>query len=437
MQRATIMVESLVLAGVLGWWVWGRGKRQWKQWREARGAKPKRKRELRPRTPKDCRDWRVEAQLELPAVTRTTQAWSEVKSQCGRPKEYDSDGQACMNPACKYYKDTDGLHHALRRDGSRNECEATPQWECGAWLSKHTARLGPPLYGLKTSSERVKLATHLAMKGNSIADISEVLGHSETTIARWLDRGGVHSDRLHERDFKGLRCGHIQLDELVGKVRRWGRRVWVWVAQDVTSKAWLAWWVGRRKQADAHRLIHRVKAGQAADHVPAYSSDGLNQYFYALTAHYGEWVEEGAAQAGMARAAGVAIRATAQAEAGLPPATRVHDDAVWGPSGDGRDATSVGAEWSNPNGVCGALESHDQTSGGRAATSDVGVGVHGAQSAVPGRIGRRVLQLLPDAPIAASGDGDRALPRTHPRDGVGGDGPLLECAGVSVLAQEK
>lgn len=96
----------------------------------------------------------------------------------------------------------------------------------GVFEQAHRA-VGTPLYGLKTSSERVKLATHLAMKGNNIADISEVLGHSETMVARWLDRSGVQSERLHERDFVGLRCGHIQLDELVGKVRRWGRRVWV------------------------------------------------------------------------------------------------------------------------------------------------------------------------------------------------------------------
>jgi IS1 family transposase len=136
----------------------------------------------------------------------------------------------------------------------------------------------------------VKFATHLAMKG--IAGIGEVLGHSETTVARWLDRGGVHSDRLHERDFKGLRCGHIQWDELVGKVRRWGQRVWVWVAQDVASRAWLAWHVGRRKQADAHRLVHQTTTVLAEDQVPAFSSDGLRQYFYGLTAHFGTWVEQ-------------------------------------------------------------------------------------------------------------------------------------------------
>ncbi len=83
-----------------------------------------------------------------------------------------------MNPRCEYYKDTDPDFHALRWDGQRNACEATDQWECGACGKKHTARLGTPLYRLKTAKERVRLATHLAMKGMSIADISEVMGHS-------------------------------------------------------------------------------------------------------------------------------------------------------------------------------------------------------------------------------------------------------------------
>jgi IS1 family transposase len=85
---------------------------------------------------------------------------------------------------------------------------------------------------------------------------------------------------------------HIQLDELVNKVRYLGRRVWIWTAQDALSKAWLAWHVVKRTQADAHRLLHRVKAVLAADCVPGFTSDGLQQYFYALTAHFGRWVEE-------------------------------------------------------------------------------------------------------------------------------------------------
>jgi IS1 family transposase len=130
------------------------------------------------------------------------------------------------------------------------------------------------------------------MKGSSIADLSEVLGHSEATITRWLERSGVHSANLHEREFKHLVVIHIQLDELVNKVRRLGRRVWVWTAQDAQSKAWLAWHVGGRARTDAHQLIHRVKAVLAVDCVPVFTSDGLQQYFYALTAHFGAWASE-------------------------------------------------------------------------------------------------------------------------------------------------
>jgi IS1 family transposase len=97
----------------------------------------------------------------------------------------------------------------------------------------------------------------------------------------------MHSERLHERDFMDLRCEHIQLDELVGKVRRWGRRVWIWVAQDA-----LAWHVGGRKQADAYQVIHRMQEELEEDHVPAFTSDGLRQYFNGLTAHFGMWVEQ-------------------------------------------------------------------------------------------------------------------------------------------------
>jgi IS1 family transposase len=147
------------------------------------------------------------------------------------------------------------------------------------------------MYRLKTASERVALATHLAMKGMSVADISEVLGHSEETVTRWLERSGRHSERLHERLFKQLVVVHIQVDELVTKVRQEGQRVWVWTAADAFSKAWLAWHVGQRTQADAHRLVHQVVQRLDKDCVPVFSSDGLRQYFYALTAHFGQWTQ--------------------------------------------------------------------------------------------------------------------------------------------------
>jgi IS1 family transposase len=148
------------------------------------------------------------------------------------------------------------------------------------------------MYRLKTASERVGLATHLAMKGMSVADISEVTGHSPETIRRWLERDGAHSEKLHEQLFKGLVVVHIEVDEVVAKVRRWAKRAWVWTAQDAHSKAWLAWHVCVRLSASAHRLVHRVKAVLASSCVPAFTSAGLRQCFYALTAHFGQWVEQ-------------------------------------------------------------------------------------------------------------------------------------------------
>jgi transposase-like protein/IS1 family transposase len=291
MQEEALVAQSMVILVLAGIVVWQRYRRTFKKWWQAWRAKPKRSWTLQARTPADCQDCRLAAAEAGPERSQARRPWSEVKSRCGRPKMHDSSGQACMNGRCRYYKDTDPDFHALRWDGQRNGCEATDQWECGACGKKHTARLGTPLYRLKTSSDRVGLATHLAMKGMSIADISEVMGHSPSTITRWLERDGQHSERLHEQLFKELTIVHIQVDERVTKVRRWAKRAWVWTAQDAQSKAWLAWHVGGRAQADAHRLVHRVKAVLASGCVPVFSSDGLRQYFYALTAHFGQWVE--------------------------------------------------------------------------------------------------------------------------------------------------
>jgi transposase-like protein len=290
MQKVMFVMESVVIVLLLSMLVWQRYQRTLKRWWNTWRAKPKRAWTLRAREPNDCQDCRLAAGEVGPGRSQARRPWSAVKSRCGRPKTHDSSGQACMNPFCEYYWDTDPEFHALRWDGQRNKCEATDQWECGACGDKHTARLGTPMYRLKTSSEQVGLATHLAMKGLTIADISEVLGHSPATITRWLERDGEHSDKLHEQLFEGLVIVHIQVDELFSRVRRWGKRVWVWTAQDAQSKAWLAWHVGQRTQSDAHHLVHRVKQVLANACVPVFTSDGLRQYFYALTAHFGEWV---------------------------------------------------------------------------------------------------------------------------------------------------
>ena len=48
--------------------------------------------------------------------------------------------------------------------------------------------------------------------------------------------------------------------------------------------------LGPRAQNMAHRLIHFLRQILAPDCLPIFTSDGLNVYFYALTAHFGRWL---------------------------------------------------------------------------------------------------------------------------------------------------
>jgi hypothetical protein len=41
----------------------------------------------------------------------------------------------------------------------------------------------------------------------------------------------------------------------------------------------------------AHRFIHALRESLASDCLPLFTSDGLNLYFYALTAHFGHWLQ--------------------------------------------------------------------------------------------------------------------------------------------------
>ena len=60
---------------------------------------------------------------------------------------------------------------------------------------------------------------------------------------------------------------------------------------EVTSKLLLAVHVGRRTQEGAHTLVHQTVKTLAQGCVPVFATDGLKLYFYALTAHFGTWLD--------------------------------------------------------------------------------------------------------------------------------------------------
>jgi IS1 family transposase len=65
----------------------------------------------------------------------------------------------------------------------------------------------------------------------------------------------------------------------------------LWVALDPLTKLIPVLHLGARTQDAAHRVVHDPRQRLAPHCRPVFMSDGLRLYFYALTAHWGRWLE--------------------------------------------------------------------------------------------------------------------------------------------------
>jgi IS1 family transposase len=119
-----------------------------------------------------------------------------------------------------------------------------------------------------------------------------VFGHRPATITRWLTRAGAHSATLHEHWFHHLQLPHVQLDEIRTRLRSRAHTLWLWLAIDPLTKIIPVLHLGARTQAAAHATVHALHQRLAPGCIPVFTSDGLNLYFYALTAHFGQWVAD-------------------------------------------------------------------------------------------------------------------------------------------------
>jgi len=126
------------------------------------------------------------------------------------------------------------------------------------------------------------------------ASVAErVFGYRQATITTWLSRAGEHAQTLHERFFCHLRLPHLQLDELRTRLRSANQILWLWLAIDPLTKILPVLELGPRTQHMAHRVIHSLRLLLVPGCIPLFTSDGLNLYFYALTAHFGHWLQVG------------------------------------------------------------------------------------------------------------------------------------------------
>ena len=253
----------------------------------------RRERLLKPRTPDDCPACRLASPPPLdggPAPV-PVRPWCEVKSRRGAPKRIDTAGFACPNHQCLYFGITDARVHALVGDGTHGRAERIQTFRCQACRTTFSARRDTPLYRLKTPSHQVAVVLSALAEGLDPSAAERVFGFRQATITRWLARAGLHAQTLHERFFDHLQLPHLQLDELRTRLRCATQVVWLWLAIDPLTKIVPVLQLGPRTQHMAHRLIHSLRHRLAPGCLPLFTSDGLNLYFYALTAHFGHWLQ--------------------------------------------------------------------------------------------------------------------------------------------------
>jgi IS1 family transposase/transposase-like protein len=181
--------------------------------------------------------------------------------------------------------------HAVVSDGSFGKAERIQSWRCQACQTVFSARLHTPMYRLKTPSHQVALVLSTLAEGLDVSAAERVFGFRHATITRWLVRAGAHAQILHQRTFFHLEIPHVQLDELRTRLRSRTQVLWLWVAIDPLTKCIPVFQLGPRTHQMAHRLIHQLRERLAPGCLPVFTSDGLNAYFYALTAHFGQWIK--------------------------------------------------------------------------------------------------------------------------------------------------
>jgi transposase-like protein/IS1 family transposase len=203
----------------------------------------------------------------------------------------NTEGFACPNPQCAYCGITDAQIHALVGDGKHGQAEQIQTFRCQACRKTFTSRRDTPLYRLKTPSQKVAMVLSALAEGLDASAAERVFGYRQATITTWLSRAGEHAQSLHERFFCHLHLPHLQLDELRTRLRCATQILWLWLAIDPLTKMIPVLQLGPRTQNMAHTVIHSLRESLVHGCLPIFTSDGLNLYFYALTAHFGHWRE--------------------------------------------------------------------------------------------------------------------------------------------------
>jgi len=283
-----VNLSSLVVGIVIGmvlWRLWRQHKRKLRRWWQKKQERLPR--QWHPKSEEACAECQHGVEVRVVRPKQAVKAWHDQKQKRGKPKQLTTAGFACPCRECVYFGITDATVHALVGYGKIGKTKTIQRWRCQACGVTFSCRRGTPLYYLKSDPAQVNLVLWFLAEGVDVSVLVRYTGRREATVARWLARAGQQSERWHQVLFVGLSLALVQMDELYVRIRGLGERGWLWLAMDPVSKAMPSLHLGGRKAEDAYALVHDLKHRLQPDCVPAFSTDGLRSYFYALTAHFG------------------------------------------------------------------------------------------------------------------------------------------------------
>jgi transposase-like protein len=275
----------------------------WKSWiyrileQKKKAKKSRKPAVMQPKSERDCSFCMKEKGMRKSCVPEMAMPWSQRKGRGGAKKRISTEGYFCPNPDCDYYGVEDESIHALVGYGCHGKQEVILDLKCQCCGKKFTSRKNTVLYRLKTHSGMVEKIMWLLALGVDASALAEVFGLQENTIRTWLCRSGMQGRKLHEQFIVELELIQVQLDELWANMKSNGLDMWLWVASDAKTKLVLVLQVGGRTQEMAYSVVHEMKSRLRAGCVPVFSTDRLRHYYYALTAHYGQWEEHGGKKA--------------------------------------------------------------------------------------------------------------------------------------------
>jgi IS1 family transposase len=174
---------------------------------------------------------------------------------------------------------------------------------CDGYFPEHH---GTIFHGKQAAVELIVRVLACLAEGLGIRATARVFEVDPNTVLHWLVEAAEQLRAFSCYFLCEVHVKQLQLDELYAvlsavkngemreaeAIQRLSRSPhWVWTAIDPVTKLLLAIDVGPRTLAMAQYVVHQVARLLAPDCMPLFLTDGHKDYFTAILAHFGHWVQ--------------------------------------------------------------------------------------------------------------------------------------------------